>query len=168
MRYISFILKTVLASLSIANATDGEIKIVNNLSCPVYLQSISNTAGPVQTLTTNGGCYNEDWQTNPDRHGYRENTGMRKTGNKKKAPAHWAVGTWAQWNKTESPNWERKTSSSREKTDNSQSEQELGQQLTEAQVLQEHMHTCVGQPVGIHAGGKFQWCGWFSHAFLSA
>lgn len=66
MKSISFTLRTVLAWLFILNATNGEIKIVNKLSRPIYLQSVSNTARPLRTLSANGGWYNEDWQTNPE------------------------------------------------------------------------------------------------------
>ena len=66
MKSIGFTLRTVLAWLFILNVTNGEIKIVNKLSRPIYLQSVSNTARPLRTLSANGGWYNEDWQINPE------------------------------------------------------------------------------------------------------
>ena len=66
MRHIRPILNIGLAFLFILNSTSSGVRIVNNLSHLLYLQSVSNVAGPIQKLDANGGCYYEDWQTNPD------------------------------------------------------------------------------------------------------
>ena len=66
MKSIGFTLQTVLAWLFVVNTTNGEVKIVNKLSRPIYLQSISNTAGPLEVLSAKGGWYNENWQIDPE------------------------------------------------------------------------------------------------------
>ena len=52
--------------LSVESVASGDVRIVNNPGRPLYLQSVSNVAGPLQTLEANGGGYNEHWKTNPD------------------------------------------------------------------------------------------------------
>lgn len=66
MRHIKPILNIGLTFLFILNSTSSGVRIVNNLSHLLYLQSVSNVAGPIQKLDANGGRYYEDWQTNPD------------------------------------------------------------------------------------------------------
>lgn len=44
----------------------GSVLITNNLSQDVYAWSVTNTVGPMQTLTANGGTYSEAWKTNPN------------------------------------------------------------------------------------------------------
>lgn len=46
--------------------SSGGIEIVNNLNIPVYLWSVSNSAGDMHELAPQGGNYQEDWRTNPD------------------------------------------------------------------------------------------------------
>ena len=55
MSHFRLILNTGLALLSILNVASGDVRIVNNLGCPLYLQSVSNVAGPLQTPEANGG-----------------------------------------------------------------------------------------------------------------
>ena len=66
MSHFRLILNTGLALLFILNVASGDVRIVNNLGRPLYLRSVSNVAGPLQTLEANGGSYNEHWKTNPD------------------------------------------------------------------------------------------------------
>lgn len=47
------------------NITSNGVEIINNVGKTVYLWSVSNTAGPMQTIN-NGESYAENWQTNPD------------------------------------------------------------------------------------------------------
>lgn len=43
---------------------NGGVNIVNNLDFPIYIWSVSNNAGDMQTLEANGGAYNENWRHN--------------------------------------------------------------------------------------------------------
>lgn len=44
----------------------GSVLITNNLSQDVYAWSVTDTVGPMQVLTANGGTYSEAWQINPN------------------------------------------------------------------------------------------------------
>lgn len=44
----------------------GSVLITNNLNMDVYAWSVTDSVGPMQTLSANGGTYSEDWQTNPN------------------------------------------------------------------------------------------------------
>lgn len=48
------------------NAAGGGVQITNNLAQDIYAWSVSNTVGPMQTLSANGGTYSEKWRTNPN------------------------------------------------------------------------------------------------------
>lgn len=51
------------------NATvpaSGSVLVTNNLNMDVYAWSVTDTVGPMQTLSANGGTYTEPWQTNPN------------------------------------------------------------------------------------------------------
>ena len=52
------------ASASVASA--GNVVIQNQCNFPAYLWSVSNVAGPMQTLPANGGEYTETYRNNPD------------------------------------------------------------------------------------------------------
>jgi hypothetical protein len=45
--------------------TNGGVEIVNKMSEPVYLWSVSDTASEMQTIPT-GASYTETWRTNPN------------------------------------------------------------------------------------------------------
>ena len=47
-------------------AQGGGTTIVNNTPNPLYLWSVSNIPGPMNTLAPNGGSYYEAWRLNPD------------------------------------------------------------------------------------------------------
>ena len=55
----------LLAALA-STASAGKAIIQNSCSFPVYLSSVSNTAGPTQELAANGGTYTENWRANPN------------------------------------------------------------------------------------------------------
>ncbi|KAJ5240155.1 hypothetical protein N7468_004774 [Penicillium chermesinum] len=44
----------------------GSVLITNNLNQDVYAWSVADTAGPMQTLSANGGTYTEAWRANPN------------------------------------------------------------------------------------------------------
>ena len=52
------------ASASIASA--GNVIVQNQCNFDAYLWSVSNVAGPMQTLAANGGDYTETYRSNPD------------------------------------------------------------------------------------------------------
>ncbi|KAJ6093490.1 hypothetical protein N7486_008779 [Penicillium sp. IBT 16267x] len=49
-----------------SDASSGSVQIVNNLDTDVYVWSTSSSSGNMQTLSTGGGTYSENWQINPD------------------------------------------------------------------------------------------------------
>ncbi|KAF7716062.1 Uncharacterized protein PECH_008706 [Penicillium ucsense] len=49
-----------------SSSSGSGINIVNNLNQTVYLWSISNTGGDMQTLPASGGTYTEKWRINSD------------------------------------------------------------------------------------------------------
>ncbi|KAL4942253.1 hypothetical protein BDV06DRAFT_192612 [Aspergillus oleicola] len=61
-------LATVVAALPqptvIRRQGGGGVTIVNNMDTDVYAWSVSNSASNMQTLSANGGSYNENWQDN--------------------------------------------------------------------------------------------------------
>lgn len=59
----------MLGYLPIARAINGEIQILNNLDTPIYLWSVSDFVGPMETLAANGGRYNEAWHISPNGRG---------------------------------------------------------------------------------------------------
>lgn len=53
------------ASASITNSGSG-INIVNNMDQTIYIWSTSDSSSDMQTLSSGGGTYNENWRTNSD------------------------------------------------------------------------------------------------------
>ncbi|KAJ5540306.1 hypothetical protein N7513_008638 [Penicillium frequentans] len=53
-------------SASSTSSSSGSVQIVNNLDTDVYVWSTSSSSGDMQTLSTGGGTYSENWQINPD------------------------------------------------------------------------------------------------------
>jgi hypothetical protein len=53
-------------SASSSSSSSGSVQIVNNLDTDVYLWSTSQDSGDMQTLSTGGGTYSENWQINPN------------------------------------------------------------------------------------------------------
>lgn len=47
-------------------AGKGGVTVINNLNSTIYLWSVSNTQGPMQTLPPKGGTYSEKWRINPN------------------------------------------------------------------------------------------------------
>lgn len=47
-------------------ASAGSVSITNNLNQDIYAWSVAQDAGPMQTLSANGGSYSEHWRTNPN------------------------------------------------------------------------------------------------------
>lgn len=49
---------------STSGSGGGSVQIVNNMGSTVYLWTTSETSGDMQTLTSGGGTYSENWATN--------------------------------------------------------------------------------------------------------
>lgn len=49
---------------STSGSGSGSVQIVNNMGSTVYLWTTSATSGNMQTLTSGGGTYSENWATN--------------------------------------------------------------------------------------------------------
>lgn len=49
---------------STSGSSNGQVKIINNLSKDVYVWSTSAESGDMQTMTSGGGTYSEKWGTN--------------------------------------------------------------------------------------------------------
>ncbi|KAJ5888499.1 Secreted thaumatin-like protein cetA [Penicillium taxi] len=47
-------------------STSGGVTITNNLNVDIYAWSVVEETGSMQTLTANGGTYQENWKTNPN------------------------------------------------------------------------------------------------------
>lgn len=59
--------ETALSALAAANATiaGGGVEIINRLNTTVYLWSVTDVLGPMQTLPAQSGVYAEPWRVNP-------------------------------------------------------------------------------------------------------
>ncbi|KAJ5644493.1 hypothetical protein N7507_010504 [Penicillium longicatenatum] len=53
-------------SASSSSSSSGSVQIVNNLDTDVYIWSTSADSGDMQTISTGGDSYSENWQTNPN------------------------------------------------------------------------------------------------------
>ena len=47
-----------------ASITSGNVQFVNNMGSDIYLWTTSSDPGSMKTLTSGGGTYSEEWQTN--------------------------------------------------------------------------------------------------------
>ncbi len=64
---IASILATTAAALphrARASSTSGNVQFVNNMGSDIYLWTTSSDSGSMKTLTSGGGTYSEEWQTN--------------------------------------------------------------------------------------------------------
>ncbi|KAJ5669310.1 Secreted thaumatin-like protein calA [Penicillium macrosclerotiorum] len=49
---------------SSGNSSSGSVQFVNNMDSDVYLWTTSSDPGSMKTLSSGGGTYSEEWQTN--------------------------------------------------------------------------------------------------------
>lgn len=47
-----------------SSSSSGNVQFVNNLDSDIYLWTTSSESGSMQTLSSGGGTYSENWQTN--------------------------------------------------------------------------------------------------------